>query len=50
MDGESGVVVARVCGRPAEKPLRAPSGELVYVCDEHAEDFTPEKHPVIGEV
>jgi hypothetical protein len=51
VDGESGVAVARVCGKPADSTVTAPSG-LVWVCDEHAADFAPKPGQVIrvGEV
>jgi hypothetical protein len=51
VDGESGVAVARVCGKRADSTVMAPSG-IVYVCDEHAADFAPKPGRTIrvGEV
>jgi hypothetical protein len=51
VDGESGVAVARVCGKRADSTVTAPSG-LTYVCDEHAADFNPKPGRTIriGEV
>lgn len=49
MDGESGVMVARICGKPADS-LVLESGGGVYVCDEHRADFVPHEGLLVGEI